>query len=156
MLCFSKDWSNPVLWSHYAEKHRGLCLGFDVADQNCIEVEYTARRFTAKAEQLLTTGPDENFMKRLLRTKFAHWEYEEEVRNFLRLEEVDPETGLYFSDFSKELILKEIIVGARSDVSRNDISDVLGKLESEVDAFKARLAFKSYAVVRNKNQKLWK
>src|SRR5687767_14278862 len=32
LLCFSRSWGNPVLWSHYADKHRGICLGFDVSD----------------------------------------------------------------------------------------------------------------------------
>lgn len=32
ILCFSRSWSNPVQWSHYGEKHRGMCLGFDVDD----------------------------------------------------------------------------------------------------------------------------
>lgn len=26
VLCFSRKWSNPVLWSHYADKHKGICL----------------------------------------------------------------------------------------------------------------------------------
>ncbi len=32
LLCFSKNWDNPVQWGHYADGHKGLCLGFDVAD----------------------------------------------------------------------------------------------------------------------------
>jgi hypothetical protein len=31
LICFSENWRNPVQWSHYAEGHRGICLGFDVA-----------------------------------------------------------------------------------------------------------------------------
>ena len=31
LLCFSANWSNPVQWSHYADHHRGICLGFDVS-----------------------------------------------------------------------------------------------------------------------------
>jgi len=30
LLCFSRGWHNPVLWSHYADRHRGIALGFDV------------------------------------------------------------------------------------------------------------------------------
>jgi hypothetical protein len=30
LLCFSQAWKNPVLWSHYADRHRGICLGFDI------------------------------------------------------------------------------------------------------------------------------
>jgi hypothetical protein len=32
LLCFSHNWHNPVQWSHYADKHRGLCLGFDIPE----------------------------------------------------------------------------------------------------------------------------
>ena len=24
LLCFSESWRNPVLWGHYADKHKGL------------------------------------------------------------------------------------------------------------------------------------
>ena len=30
LLCFGADWSNAVMWSHYGDKHKGICLGFDV------------------------------------------------------------------------------------------------------------------------------
>src|ERR1044071_6999084 len=30
LLSFSEEWKNPVLWSHYADRHRGICLGFDM------------------------------------------------------------------------------------------------------------------------------
>ncbi len=30
VLCFSKHWRNPVLWSHYADKHKGICFCFDI------------------------------------------------------------------------------------------------------------------------------
>src|SRR5438552_2914382 len=30
-LCFSKSPSNPLLWSHYADKHKGICLGFELS-----------------------------------------------------------------------------------------------------------------------------
>ena len=44
LLCFSKRWNSPVLWSHYASKHRGMCLGFDVSDELLQDVEYTKDR----------------------------------------------------------------------------------------------------------------
>ncbi len=44
VICFSKRWSNPVLWAHYADKHRGICLGFDVPDSLIEEISYSGRR----------------------------------------------------------------------------------------------------------------
>ena len=32
LLCFSRTWRNPVQWSHYADRHRGVCLGFELPD----------------------------------------------------------------------------------------------------------------------------
>jgi DUF2971 family protein len=44
VVCFSRDWHNPVLWSHYGEKHKGICLGFDVSDEHVMSVNYIQER----------------------------------------------------------------------------------------------------------------
>jgi hypothetical protein len=31
LVCLSEDWIDPVLWSHYASKHRGVALGLGVS-----------------------------------------------------------------------------------------------------------------------------
>jgi hypothetical protein len=33
LLCFSADWSHPLIWAHYSDKHRGLCLGFEIPSE---------------------------------------------------------------------------------------------------------------------------
>ena len=39
-LCSFSEINNSLLmWSHYAERHQGICLGFDVPDE-CSQVEY--------------------------------------------------------------------------------------------------------------------
>src|SRR6185369_16167015 len=43
VLCFSRSWSHPLLWSHYADKHRGICLGFDIPDDDLENVIYVAK-----------------------------------------------------------------------------------------------------------------
>ena len=30
LLCFSSSWSNPLIWAHYSDRHKGLCLGFEI------------------------------------------------------------------------------------------------------------------------------
>ena len=32
VICFGASWASPVMWAHYADKHFGVALGFDVAD----------------------------------------------------------------------------------------------------------------------------
>lgn len=75
MICFCKHWHNPLLWSHYAEKHRGMCLGFDVDDRGLRPVKYVKERSALKMP------PTKESMDILLFTKYRDWKYEEELRN---------------------------------------------------------------------------
>lgn len=153
--CFSKRWTNPVLWSHYAEKHQGICLGFDVPNKLLIDVVYTAKRtdfyeaFT-KQGSIKKTG-----IYNIIRTKFGHWRYEKEVRQLVVLKKANLHNGHYFSNFSDQLKLKQVIVGAESKVSRDDVTKALGHRASHVERFKARAAFKSFRVIKNRKQSLW-
>lgn len=156
LLCFSRDWCNPVLWSHYADRHRGLCLAFDIPDKHLGPVNYSRKRLVVDIEnfrnprQLL---PD--VATRLMFTKYSHWRYENEVRCFVTLEEKDSETGLYFADFSENLRLVGVIVGAESSITRGELSGALGELQASVETFKTRLAFRTFRVVRQRNAKFW-
>jgi len=31
LLCFSRNWDNLLLWSHYGASRTGICCGFDIA-----------------------------------------------------------------------------------------------------------------------------
>src|SRR5690606_13160087 len=71
VLCFSKHWSNPVLWSHYADKHRGIALGFEVEDRYAIPVSYQSSLTRVEIDQLASgADPAEDFGRMLLATKF--------------------------------------------------------------------------------------
>jgi hypothetical protein len=147
VLCFSAYWRNPVLWAHYADKHKGLCLGFEVYDSVLAKVQYRDKRFPVP-EKI-----DEEFMRKLLFLKFKHWEYEHEYRVFTQLEKhID---DIYYSEFSEQMQLRQIIVGERSSVTRAQVLDALGELESEVEAFKASAAFTKFEIVRQQNDAKW-
>lgn len=147
LICFSKNWHNPVLWSHYADKHRGICLGFKISDDLPIQVSYVNSRFNWPSKI------DDHFARQVICTKFAHWSYEDEYRIFTTLE--DPEDSLYYKDFSNELNLVSVIVGSESQVTRHDLGQALGDLSPSVETFKARAAFKSFRIVKNENDQMW-
>jgi Protein of unknown function (DUF2971) len=156
IICFSRSWRNPVQWSHYADKHHGLCLGFDIPSKNLAAVNYSPTRFRVDVTKLANIQSiDLETAKALLFTKYSHWRYEQEMRTFTTLEKIDTGSGLYFADFSESLQLREVIVGALSDVTEHQILDALGELQNTVDVWKARLAFGSFRVVRQQNKKLW-
>jgi hypothetical protein len=90
LLCFSANWNNPVQWSHYADHHRGLCLGFEVTAQ-AHKVAYVSERLLARPKALKSEGsPAEAHVTEILTTKFEHWSYEGEYRVFPRLDVRDP------------------------------------------------------------------
>ncbi len=155
LLCFSKSWRNPLLWSHYSDRHRGLCLGFDVPDKLLMSVTYTRERTTSEKLFSNDQSVKEREMKRLLRTKFSHWRYENEVRWFVRLEDKDPHNGHYFFEFSNEMKIKQILVGAEASISRRKVEKALGDKSAQVERFKTRAAFWTFRVVRNQKQSLW-
>ena len=157
IICFSRRWDNPVQWSHYAEAHRGICLEFDVPESLLLAVSYTRRRVVVEAEKVMSRALlDPELIERFLATKYSHWRYEQESRFFVALPEPDPENGLYFAPFSNQLKLTGVIVGALSPVCRADVQDALGDLAASVRTFKARLAFRSFRVVRQRKTSLWR
>ena len=41
IVSFSKVWNHPIMWSHYGDKHKGICLGFDIDDAVVLGVQYS-------------------------------------------------------------------------------------------------------------------
>ena len=119
MLCFSKRWHNPVLWSHYADKHHGICLGFDIDSQCVKRVVYQPQRLH------LAIPPSQEDAKQLLYTKFVDWQYEEEWRSWIQLDERDTSTGLYFYTFDPHVRLREVIAGPLCGVREAKLKDAL-------------------------------
>lgn len=142
MLCFSKHWHNPVLWAHYAESHKGLCLGFDVADDGPQAVDYVEH-------PLKLTRLDYEVANRMLFTKYEHWRYEEELRMWATLEEKSG--AFYFMKFGDKLRLAEIVVGAGCPVSQRKIAQALGAHLQGIEILKARLAYDAFRIVEDEN-----
>jgi hypothetical protein len=152
VICFSTEWSSPLMWSHYGDKHRGICLGFDVPDEFAIEIKYIKVRDAAAAEAIASNRrPDAEFANRLMTSKYDAWTYEKERRLYVGLEECDKKTGMYFYEFGPNLTLREVILGPRCDATLSEARRVALRVGPEVIAYKARLAFNTFDVVPNQN-----
>jgi hypothetical protein len=151
LICFSKSWSNPLLWGHYAEKHTGICLGFDIPDRFLKPVLYANRPMKIRIDpQNNQPQLTEQVVNRLLRTKFADWKYEDEVRLFVSLNYETVESGCYFYSFSDDMVLREIILGPMCEIPVMSIRNLVANFESRVRVLKSRIAFGSFRVVKNK------
>jgi len=148
LICFSKAWSNPLLWGHYAEKHTGICMGFDVPDDLLAPVIY-AKRLRKIPVDPKTNQPrlTEAIVNKLLRTKFFDWKYEKEMRLFVGLDRETVESGMYFCSYSDDLALREVILGPRCELRIEGIRDIVADFDPSVEVLKARLAFTRFDVL---------
>ena len=145
LICFSATWQNPVLWSHYADRHQGLCLGFDVPNNKLRAVKYVEWRSPSTD---IIPGNDQ--LKSLLYTKFRDWEYEEEYRQIINLADAREKKGLHFWPFGPDLALREVITGARCKITDKFLKDTFGDKLKRVKLTRARLAFRRFQIVTNR------
>jgi hypothetical protein len=150
LLCFGTDWSNVVMWSHYAEKHKGICLGFNVRRSSLQEVLYRDKRIRAALGDGLEVGRlTAAERQQLTCTKAAAWEYEEEWRRFIDLMSTVREGDNNFVRFDDDMALAEVILGERYADDLEDIRQLLVTKSPAAVAFKGRLAYRSFRVVLN-------
>jgi hypothetical protein len=145
LLCFSRNWTNPLLWSHYAANHEGICLGFDLSPGEDVEdVSYSDERPQIENSAASITAKDGEL---LLRTKYKDWNYEDELRKFVDLATAKPEHGLFFVPFNAELELKEVILGQRNEFSIESIRELVESRNPGAVVFKTRLERGGFRIV---------
>ncbi len=154
ILCFSKNWHNPLLWSHYAEKHTGCALGFEIQDDKATKIIYSKNRPLFKWTEM-PSDPilRQNFLDKLFKTKFVSWKYEEEYRLVYKLNTLDYEGGFYFQEFDNNLVLKEVITGCNSQMSDEEFLSLMDGY-TKITAIKSRMDVKKYSIVRD-IEKVW-
>jgi hypothetical protein len=148
MLCFSGAWSDPVIWAHYSDKHKGICLGFEIPRDKAKAVYYASAPRPFPANFLdLASGEKMALVQEMLFTKYSNWDYEHEIRVWAQLD--DEEDGFYFAGFGEELRLVEVITGARCTLPTRAITRALEPLSSHVTVIKARAAHDAFRVVQD-------
>lgn len=93
--CFSKRNDSILMWGHYADKHKGICIGYNRPPKDFYDVEYVIKRVKFPLYNLACIVASyiifdeepvlesEVLLKKGLRTfltKSKDWEYEKEVR----------------------------------------------------------------------------
>lgn len=142
LLCFSEKWNNPVMWAHYGDNHKGICMEFDIPNTYLLKVEY-------KKEPAIVNGNDIDWSSKFVeatKTKFEHWSYEEECRIPVKLDshEILRRDGLFFIPFSNKLVLKRVFLGLRCELSVTEKQ----KLEQQlIPIIHTCLSRSSYSVV---------
>lgn len=80
-LCLSQKRDSLLMWSHYADSHRGICVGFDI-DELQSNFEHIFRiNYQKKFPEIsiLDSNQPLKFLS-AFNTKHPDWSYEEEIR----------------------------------------------------------------------------
>lgn len=154
LLCFSKSWKSPLLWSHYGDRHKGVALEIDADDEMILHITYQKQRKGINKGELREYLP-EDFEIALLTTKFKQWEYEDEARIFLLKNDVYKDGQLYFYDFDDKIKLTGIITGSLCSLDENTIKSNLPKSKT-LHFIRSRLAYRTFDIVKNIKYKIRK
>lgn len=154
ILCFSENWKNPLLWSHYANRHKGVALKFEIKDEIALPVRYRQNRFSIDllAKKYHKQSVTKKETEGIWLTKFISWNYEEEIRVICSQDDCFKKNGLLFHPLNEEINLLGLILGPLCDLTINSIKEKLPK-GKEIEIIKSRLAFRSFSIVEQRNFK---
>ncbi len=139
--CFTKKYNNELMWAHYADSHKGICIGYDI---NLKKINYDDN-YPLLSEELINgifNERIENFeiskevfmekyldelKEKIFLTKSKAWDYEEEWR----LIQLEPIKKIEKSQ------IKSIYFGLKTDENNiKTIIKILSNLEIDIPIYK--------------------
>lgn len=162
MLCFSKNYSSPLMWGHYSENHQGICLGFEIDNKQLKKVEYLPYKKELKSVEIIDDIVTPNEIINLPEVpivtfdkvyKSKAWEYEEEHRMYVEYKKsIQVNNDLYFIPFDKVKIkLKEVILGLRCPINYvNIFRSIENKYSYKVKLYNTKVSESEFKVEKDK------
>lgn len=145
MYCLSEVNDEILMWSHYADNHRGYCLEFEATDHT--PFFGTAQKVQYSASYPVAMFLEEDDLRRLqttLLTKYNGWAYEKEWRMMSVSETFEPSFGM--KRYPPRL-MKKVIFGSRMrEEDKALIKTWLSRRGSPVSVMQAKLHDSRYAV----------
>lgn len=103
--CFSFINTSLLMWSHYSNSHKGICIGFDHNILSETYSEILKVKYSQDFPQINVLRSTFKSLKEIRRVKSIEWSYEKEVRIFQKSKGAFP--------FNKKAI-KDVIFGLRT------------------------------------------
>ena len=122
ITCFSLDKKSTLLWSHYAEKHKGICIGFQFPPIYHDRFILTPVSYIDMIPLIDRMANAYKMIRYWLSMKSDCWEYEQEVRAITKSKS---NSSFEFIQYERNCI-KKIIFGCK--VTQDEINDSKMKL----------------------------
>lgn len=127
VLSLAKKWNCPLMWSHYADQHNGICLEYDTSDcapGTLVAINYSGQRGILASDLYAWHAEnDEDARQRIhegyFYKKTSQWKYEKEWRIVNETngttDSAYPITAIYFGircEYSIKAMLVKLFVSA--------------------------------------------
>jgi hypothetical protein len=123
VFSLSEICNDILMWSHYANRHTGFCMGFEVDETstNLYQIAYkdqlpTQREAIEVAKERNKGDTAQLYREKFLLQKSIHWQYECEWRQLIHI----PSKGSQKINYSQE-DLKEVVFGCRTSDKTKEI-----------------------------------
>jgi len=153
IISHSATSADPVIWSHYADSHRGIALEFEhLLGEYLHPVSYSHSLPIFDVSKLFQDGPSHeytlNVLKSALDRKSLSWAYEREYRvHFALKTNCEYDGGHYFKRVP-ESYLKRVILGVRCTTSELEVERALAQGGfSDVEVIQARMSETTYEIL---------
>lgn len=169
--CFSKRNDSTLMWSHYADAHRGVCIEYDFPSKdNYKEVEYTNKRPQMKLFNFISAflghkivgkelkADEYRYTNELLKPFFVKsidWKYEDEVRciyttdDYCKKDDIDYDGNNYFANVGA---IKRIFIGCKACGTKIDEVLELAK-HREIPVVFMKESDDKFTIIPDKNHK---
>lgn len=138
--CFSKRYDSILMWSHYGDKHKGICIEFDRPDKDFLDVKYSTKRCKFDLEDttrrvlgyMLSNEEVDVNDKGLIRCisepfiiKSLDWRYEEEVRCIVSPNSEGVFTLEELSLYKMPTKISKIYIGCKVDKTSEEYKNLI-------------------------------
>ncbi|AEA42588.1 DUF2971 domain-containing protein [Fluviicola taffensis] len=141
ICCFSRINDSILMWSHYANKHRGICLEFENSNDafQTKDVHYV-KNF--KKPDLFIDREDALY--HMIYTKSEEWSYEKELRSFKKITYNNTEARKINFDFK---MLKAIYFGVNAQVDFiKNVKEILSTKDTTCQLYFGRLKKNEFGI----------
>lgn len=144
ICCFSRNDEEILMWSHYADCHKGICLGFDVSkdpDFFVFPKNVAYQDNYPKIDISQSEGTNE-YVSALLGTKYTKWSYEDEVRVYKEHHQAyhfNPASlvSVTFGCKAEAKIIEEVVSVVKANIELNHVR--FYKTEMDKEAYKLNI-----------------
>lgn len=165
--CFSKRNDSILMWSHYANDHKGVCIEYTRPKKEFLDVqyrkniclfdlEYITRKYLGHllSNEKIDMG-NKYFIKRIIRPftiKSRDWKYEEEVRCVFTKESKDVYLNENHYLFKMPSLPTKIFIGCKVDKKSEAYRTLIKEASNkEIKIIEMEASETKFAVIPNEN-----